>query len=109
MNDNILIDAANSWKDLINYEYLITYGYKNKLYNIKLSFHPEEFYHLAGFQYLKDLNLPRYNSRVILDRIIEGKIKNEQKEQQGKGFIISVTVCALYRDRGTVWTHIITG
>lgn len=77
IENNSLIDAANSWKSLSDYEYIITYGYKNKLYSIKLSFHPEEFYHLAGFQYLKDLNLPRYNSRVTLDRIIEGKIKYE--------------------------------
>ncbi len=32
------------------------------------------FSHLAGFQYLKDISLPRYNSRKIVDMILSGKI-----------------------------------
>ena len=75
---NLLLDAASVWKELSDYRYEITYGYKMKLYQIHLYFYPEEFQHLAGFQYLKDINLPRYNSRALLDRILNQKITYEQ-------------------------------
>ncbi len=75
---NLLLDAASVWKKLTDYRYKITYGYKKKLYEIHLCFYPEEFQHLAGFQYLKDLNLPRYNSSVLLDRILSKKITYAQ-------------------------------
>ena len=75
---NLLLDAASVWKMLTEYSYEITYGYKNKLYIITLFFYPEEFYHLAGFQYLKDLNLPRYNSKALLDRVLNKKITYDQ-------------------------------
>ena len=32
--------------------------YKEKLYQINLTFLPEDFSHFTGFQYLKDLTLP---------------------------------------------------
>ena len=60
-NDDILYQAASVWKNLTEYHYIITYGYKNKLYTLNLTFSPEDFPHLAGFQYLRDLSLPRYN------------------------------------------------
>ena len=75
---NLLLDAASVWKELSDYRYEIIYGYKRKLYEINLSFNPEEFQHLAGFQYLKDITLPRYNSSVTLKRILDRKITFEQ-------------------------------
>ena len=75
---NLLLDAASIWKELTDYRYEITYGYKKNLYEIHLCFYPEEFQHLAGFQYLKDINLPRYNSSALLDRILSQKITYEQ-------------------------------
>ena len=38
----------------------------------------EDYPHLAGFQYLKDISLPNYSSAKIADRILEGKITFEQ-------------------------------
>ena len=38
----------------------------------------DDFPHLAGFQYLQDLSLPRYNAAKIADKILEGKIKHKQ-------------------------------
>lgn len=71
---DILLDSAYKWKELINNKYVITYGYKNKLYTINLCFSPEEYQHLAGFHYLKDIVIPKYNSKVLIDRILEEKI-----------------------------------
>ena len=82
--EDILYQAASVWNEMTEYKYKITYGYKKKLYHINLSFSPEDFPHLAGFQYLKDLSLPRYNSRKIIPRIIDHTISLEsiQKSQQ---------------------------
>lgn len=48
------------------------------LYPINLSFFFEDYPHLAGFQYMKDISLPNYTPAKIVDRILEGKITFEQ-------------------------------
>ena len=77
-NDDILYQAASVWENLTEYHYIITYGYKNKLHTLNLTFSPEDFPHLAGFQYLRDLSLPRYNPRKILSNILSQNINLEQ-------------------------------
>ena len=49
--DNILIRAAKIWKELTEYNYVLTYGYKGKLETITIIFSTGDFPHLAGFQY----------------------------------------------------------
>ena len=51
---DILYRAAEVWKELTEYHYVFTYGYKGELHEIKLTFSLEDFPHLAGFHYLKD-------------------------------------------------------
>lgn len=72
---DLLYDVADVWKKLLSYRYLITYGYRQQLYEIQLSFSEEDFAHLIGMQYLKDIVLPRYNSRKTLEKILERKIR----------------------------------
>lgn len=76
--DNILYQAAAVWKKLTEYRYVFTYGYKKQLYTINLTFTMEDFPHLAGFQYLKDLTLPKYYPRKIVNQILNHKILYEQ-------------------------------
>ena len=76
-NNDLLLNAARVWNDLTNFRYIITYGYKTKLYTVDIAFLSAEFAHLAGFQYLSDLILPRYNSSKILNKILDGKISGE--------------------------------
>ena len=71
---DILYQAAYVWKELMSYRYVLTYGYKGHLHTINLTFSPEDFPHLAGFQYLKDIRLPRYNPRKIVDMVLQQKI-----------------------------------
>ena len=71
---DILYRAAEVWKELTEYHYVFTYGYKGELHEIKLTFSPEDFPHLAGFHYLKDIALPRYSPRKTVDMILSGKI-----------------------------------
>lgn len=76
--NDILFRAAQVWAELTEYQYIFTYGYKKRLYTIHLNFSFEDFPHLAGFQYLKDLALPRYHPRKIVDRILLKKLTLEQ-------------------------------
>lgn len=77
-SEDLLYAAAVAWMELTEYDYIFTYGYKKCLYPIKLSFPVERFPHLAGFQYLKDVELPRFNSAKTLDKILGGTIKYSQ-------------------------------
>ena len=83
--NDIFYQAAFVWNELTEYRYIFTYGYKNKLSTIKLTFSPENFPHLMGLQYLKDLTLPRYNQGKIVSRILDGTISLEQI-QKGKQY-----------------------
>lgn len=75
---DIFYQSAFVWNELTEYNYLFTYGYKNKLYEINLTFSPDDFPHLAGFQYLKDITLPRFNPQKTLSRILDGTINLKQ-------------------------------
>ena len=46
----LLYDAAVAWKELTEYYYVFTFGYKQQLYTIHLAFPSEKVPHLAGFQ-----------------------------------------------------------
>lgn len=81
---NILIQSAIAWKELTEYRYQFLYGYKKTLYTINLSFSYEDYPHLAGFQYLKDIVLPNYTSAQIVNRIIENKITFEQIQKSNR-------------------------
>lgn len=78
---NLLQQSALAWKEITEYRYLFTYGYKKKLYPINLTFSLEDYPHLAGFQYMKDISLPNYTSSKIVDRILEGKIPFEKVQK----------------------------
>ena len=78
---NLLLQSALAWKEITEYRYLFTYGYKKKLYPINLTFSLEDYPHLAGFQYMKDISLPNYTSAKIVDRILEGKIPFEKVQK----------------------------
>ena len=78
---NLLQQSALAWKEITEYRYLFTYGYKKKLYPINLTFSLEDYPHLAGFQYMKDIALPNYTSAKVVDRILEGKIPFEKVQK----------------------------
>ncbi|MBQ9611668.1 MAG: hypothetical protein IJV14_03625 [Lachnospiraceae bacterium] len=79
--DSLLYKATKEWDSISQYRYSFIYGFKKKLYTILLTFAPEEFYHLAGFQYLSDLSLPRYNARKMIRKILEGEITQDDIEK----------------------------
>ena len=72
---DLLVLAASTWTELMEYRYSFTYGYQKQLYKICLSFSVQDFPHLAGFQYLKDIQLPKFNPPKTVEMILSGKIK----------------------------------
>lgn len=90
LTTDILYQSASIWSELIEYNYVFTYGYKHKLYTINLSFSLEDFPHLAGFQYLKDIIIPRYNPKKIVSHILDRTItiKQIQKAAQYEKMVI---------------------
>lgn len=72
---DLLYEAAAAWQKLIACAYRITYGKSGVLHTITLKFDAGEFYHLAGFQYLRDLALPvRFSHAKAIDAMLTGKI-----------------------------------
>ena len=89
LKDSLLFSATSVWEKLSHYQHKFVYGFRKQLYTILLTFSPEEFYHLAGFQYLRDLAIPRYNAKKLIKKILNGEISQEQIEQgaQYKKFV----------------------
>lgn len=78
---DLLQQSAQVWKEITEYRYLFTYGYKKQLYPINLTFSLEDYPHLAGFQYMKDISLPNYSSAKVADRILQRKILFEKVQE----------------------------
>lgn len=53
MGRDILLMAAQAYKNLIAVEYHIVLGRKGNTFDLNIVFMPENFYHLAGFHKLK--------------------------------------------------------
>lgn len=71
---DLLLKAALSWRDLLDTSYELI-SLKNQQINyIYISFNKSDFKHLAGFQYLKDLQLPNKSSEKIFEDVVSAKI-----------------------------------
>ena len=69
---DILLNSAIDFNKLLDIHYLLTFGHKNKITNLTISFNMNNFCHLAGFHKLKDMHhLKRdaaYNFNQILNK-----------------------------------------
>ena len=73
-----IIQAANAYKNLLDIEYQILLGKKKKTISLDIVFEEMHFFHLAGFQYLKDLSGVFFESRdKIFRRILKGTLKEQ--------------------------------
>lgn len=72
---DLLQQAAQAWLVLTDYEYHIICAKKQKLHDLYLRFAPDEFFHMAGFQHLKDIVLPvRFSQVRAMDKVLQGAI-----------------------------------
>lgn len=68
-------NALNAFRKLLDYQYHFTISYSKKLFDILLVFDERDFYHLAGFQYLSDIDIPK-SAKQLFGRIDSGKIND---------------------------------
>ena len=76
-----ILQAAKSFKNLLDVEYQILLGKKNKQLNLSIDFERLHFYHLAGLHYLKDLSDTLKGDReIVFEKILNGKITQADLE-----------------------------
>lgn len=76
---DLLLEAAIVWQRLMAYEYRVTAARNKQAHNLRLCFSAADFYHLAGFHYLKDISgLPKIAQVKYLDAICRGMVTHEQ-------------------------------
>lgn len=59
-----------------NYKFDFRISCHKKLVKIILDFHENDFHHIAGFQYLKDIDIPKSGEKIF-EKIVSGKIADE--------------------------------
>lgn len=74
---DILYNAAVKYQDLLNKEYDIVLGRKQKLYKIQLRFTMDSFFHLTGLHHLTDITYSSTNKERIYKDILSGKLTND--------------------------------
>ena len=76
-----ILQAAKSFKNLLDVEYQILLGKKNKQLNLSIDFERLHFYHLAGLHYLKDLaDTLKGDREIVFEKILDGKITQADLE-----------------------------
>ena len=76
-----ILQAAKSFKNLLDVEYQILLGKKNKQLNLSIDFERLLFYHLAGLHYLKDLaDTLKGEREIVFEKILDGKIAQADLE-----------------------------
>ena len=68
-------NALNAFRKLLDYQYHFTISYRKKLVDILLVFDERDFHHLAGFQYLSDIDIPK-SAKQLFGRIDYEKIND---------------------------------
>lgn len=71
---DILLQCAQVFSRLLDYQYCFTLGRKGKLKEIVLGFGETDFHHLVGLHKLKDINISRDNRQTVFRDILEGRI-----------------------------------
>ena len=71
-----ILQAAESYKKLLDVEYRLVLGKKGKNLPLAINFEEYHFFHLSGLQYLKDLSRVLTESREqIFRRILKGTLQ----------------------------------
>ena len=65
-----LLECAEAFEQLLDVQYHIVLGRKNRLTELTLRFDPTEFHHLVGLHKLRDLRLARGNPYILVKNLI---------------------------------------
>lgn len=76
-----ILTSANAYSKLLDVEYQLILGRKNKTVALSIFFDEYQFFHLAGLQYLTDRASLLYGDRAnLFQRICNGSITRQQIE-----------------------------
>lgn len=68
-------NALGTFRKLLDYQYHFTVSYSKKMFDILLVFDERDFHHLAGLQYLSDIDIPK-SAKQLFRKIDSGKIND---------------------------------
>lgn len=68
-------NALGTFRKLLDYQYHFTVSYSKKMFDILLVFDERDFRHLAGLQYLSDIDIPK-SAKQLFRKIDSGKIND---------------------------------
>ena len=77
---NVIKSALDKFIEMSNYTYNFIVAYQKNTYEIKLTFEDSDFFHSVGFQYLKDIDIPK-QPKILFRKIDSGKIDDVYLEK----------------------------
>ncbi len=66
----LFLDAARAWNDMHDIKYILDVTRNNKLKRIEITFLDEDFPHLVGMQYAKDVDFGMRSAEYYGDRLV---------------------------------------
>lgn len=80
-NLDILLSTATAYYNLLNTEYEFVLGRKNTTVRLRVVFHKNHFYHLAGLHYLTDIQNLKGDREVLYNKILNAEITSAEIEK----------------------------
>lgn len=77
----MLLPTLHIYQHFLNINYKLILGYKGKTQELQLIFRKDDFRHLIGLQYLKDLQQLKHPANVIFERIQKQEILLSELEK----------------------------
>jgi hypothetical protein len=81
----LLLDAAAAWHGLLDVSYILDVGRKNEMTRIQISFFADDFTHLAGMHYAKDVDFGirqnEYCGQRLLPALLDKRIDDSKIEK----------------------------
>lgn len=81
----LFLDAAKAWNALHETKYILDVARKKKLAKIELSFSAEDFPHLSGMQYAKDIDFGVHKSELQGEHLIPALLNGEIDDAKIEG------------------------
>ena len=76
-----LLECAEAFEQLLDVQYHIVLGRKNRLTELTLRFDPTEFHHLVGLHKLRDLRLARGNREKIFIKYFKNDLHGRYQKE----------------------------
>lgn len=81
-------NALNAFRNLSDYKYHFSISCSKKMFSLFLTFEESDFYHLAGFQYLTDIDIPK-SPKQLYHKIHTHKINDTLLSKSANYLIVN--------------------